>query len=1028
MSSGSARLTAHFVKHPVLALVVNLAILVVGIVAYTLLPVRQYPRMESSSLIVETVYVGASAADLQSFVTTPIERAAAEIDGVDYVDATSVAGMSTVTVHLRLDVGHHGPLAELTARLMELESQLPDEAEPPTVRVQRADRPYATFYPSLVSETLDPVALTALADQVIQPQLATIPGVQRVGVEGGKTRAMRVWLDADRMAELRVAPSEVWRSLARNNFVGAVGRVESEATTIDLVLDSTVQDVEAFRRMIVRETDGAVVRLGDVARVELGAEAPSFLAIADGRPAVFLSVWPTAGANEIEVAHELRRRIEAIDGTLPGDTTLALAYDGAAYMEEALHEITGTLFETVLIVGLVVFLFLGSLRGALVPLIAIPVSLIGAVALMAAMGFSLNLLTVLAIVLAVGLVVDDAIVVVENVERHVQEGRGRIEAARLAAEELAGPVVAMTVTLAAVYAPIAVQGGLTGALFREFSLALAAAVLASGVVALTLAPLLSARLAAEGHAQGWLARQSGRAVGALQALYAKGLGWTLARWPWVLASAALAIAALPALLLGSTTELAPTEDEGSVGLFYQAAPNARVEDTYTRALNALEKVHADGVVTGSWTVVFGSGGFGGLDLGPYDERKEPTASFQARVGGLLAAEPGLRVLAMLPAPLPGAGNFDVELVLTSPEAPERMVQWAGQLVGFGWQSGLFAYVDTDTQLDRPVTHWGWDRDALADLGADVAGLGAELGAAVSGAHVNRFVGGARAYKVIAQYEPEDRLAATQLADLTLSGADGTPVHLASVSSQRQTVEPRSLQHFQQLNAVRVRGAVGPGVSKDTALSALEAEARRILPAGYALDYAGESRQLRQEGTSLFAALGLALVLVYLVLAAQFQSFRDPLVVLVGSVPLALAAALVFTYLGFTTINVYSQVGLVTLVGLVAKNGILIVEFANERQKHGLDRLAAVHDAALQRFRPILMTTAATVFGHLPLVLVTGAGAAARNSIGTVLVTGMLIGTVFTLFVVPSFYVLLGDDHRRDGAEADDDAPDAEEVA
>jgi multidrug efflux pump len=628
---------------------------------------------------------------------------------------------------------------------------------------------------------------------------------------------------------------------------------------------------------------------------------------------------------------------------------------------------------------------------------------------MAAMGFSLNLLTVLAIVLAVGLVVDDAIVVVENVERHVQSGMGRLDAARHAAGELAGPVVSMTVTLAAVYAPIAVQGGLTGALFREFSLALAAAVLVSGVVALTLAPLLSARLAAAEEKRGWLSRASGAAVGLLLRVYGVGLGWTLRRWPWVLLSAALLIAALPVLLLGSTHELAPTEDEGSVGLYYEAAPNGCIEDTYARAQRALAAVHAEGTVTGSWSVVFGSGGFGGLDLGPQATRKEPTAAFQARVGGLLAVEPGLRVLAMLPAPLPGAGNFDVELVLRSADATERMVEYAGKLVGFGWQSGLFAYVDTDAHIDRPVTHWAWDRDALADLGTDVAGLGRELGAAVSGAHVSRFAGTGRAYKVIAQFEPSDRVAAGQLADRTVLGA--VPVHLASVSTQRQAVEPRSLQHFQQQNAVRVLGAVAPGVSKAEALSALEAEARKVLPTGYSLDYAGESRQLRHEGTSLFAALGLALVLVYLVLAAQFQSFRDPLVVLVGSVPLALAASLLFTWLGFTTINVYSQVGLVTLVGLVAKNGILIVEFANERQKTGLDRLAAVHEAALQRFRPILMTTAATVFGHLPLVLVTGAGAAARNSIGTVLVTGMLIGTVFTLFVVPSFYVLLGSDHR-----------------
>ncbi len=1016
MSSASARLTTHFVHNPVLALVVNLAILVVGFVAYTQLPVRQYPRMESSSLIVETMYIGAGASDLQRFVTTPIERAAAEIDGIDYVDATSVAGMSTVTVHLALDVDPHAALSELTARLLELDSQLPEEAEPPTVRVQRADRPYATFYPSLVSRTLDPVALTALADQVIQPQLATIPGVQRVGVEGGRTRAMRVWLDADRMAELGVDPSEVWRALATHNTVGAVGRVESESTTVDVVLDASVQTADGFRQMVVRDHDGAVVRLQDVARVELGAEAPNVLALADGAPAVFLSVWPTAAANEIEVAHELRKRIAALDGTLPGDTTLALAYDGAAYMEEALAEIYGTLFETVLIVGFVVFLFLGSVRSALVPLVAIPVSLIGAVALMALMGFSLNLLTVLAIVLAVGLVVDDAIVVVENVERHVAEGRGRVEAAQLAAEELAGPVVAMTITLAAVYAPIAVQGGLTGALFREFSLALAAAVLASGVVALTLAPLLSARLAANQEQTGGLTLWSRRAVGSLQAIYAVGLGWSLAHWRAVLVASALAVGALPVLLAGSTSELAPTEDEGSVSLFYEAAPSARIEDTYARAQRALAAVHADGVASRSWTVVLPSMGFGGLDLGPYDERSEPTAAFQARVGGVLASEPGLRVLAMLPAPLPGAGNFDVELVLTSTEPPERMVEYAGRLVGFGWQSGLFAYVDTDTHLDRPVVHWAWDRDALATLGTDVAAVGAELGAGVAGAHVNRFIGGARAYKVIAQYEPEDRATATQLAERTLAGGSGAPVQLASVSTQHQTVEPRSLQHFQQLNAVRVRGAVAPGVSKATALSALEAEAGRILPAGYALDYAGESRQLRQEGTSLFAALGVALVLVYLVLAAQFQSFRDPLVVLLGSVPLALAGALVFTYLGFTTINVYSQVGLVTLVGLVAKNGILIVEFANEQQKHGLDRLAAVHEAALQRFRPILMTTMATVFGHLPLVLVSGAGAAARNSIGTVLVTGMLIGTLFTLFVVPSVYLLIGDDHRRPRGE------------
>jgi multidrug efflux pump len=1004
--------TDIFVKHPVLAVVINLVIMLAGWRALMTLPVQQYPKIESSSVIITTVYYGASAETVRGFLSTPIERVVSAISGVDYVESTSRAGVSTVTVHLKLNHSSTAALAEVTARLQQVRAELPPQAEPPVIEVQRADRPYASFYLSFTSTERTVPALTDWLLRTLQPQFSTLSGVQKVTIEGGRQIAMRIWIDPDRLASFNLSPGDVQGALLRNNYLAAVGRTKGNFAQINLLANTDLRSAQEFEELIVADRSGAIVRLKDVAKVEREAEEADMVAKYNQAQGVYLGIWPVPGTNEIDVAHRLRDEMDRIRPTLPSDIDMRLVWDGTMFMRNALAEITKTLSETILIVAVVVFLFMGSVRTALVPLVAMPVSLIGAAIFMFAFGFSLNLLTLLAIVLSVGLVVDDAIVVVENVERHVRLGQSRIEAALTGARELVGPIIAMTITLATVYTPIAFQGGLTGSLFLEFAITLAVAVVLSGVVAVTLSPVMSSRFVHPQGKEGRLTAFVNRRFEEVRHIYARLLDVALTmRWGIVAAALVIMVSIWP-LYLFSRQELAPVEDQSHISLFFEASPDSTLAATNREHLQIVRAITAFPETEFTWGLTTAWGGFGGLVAKDWHERTRSTEQMYGEVYGAVSQVPGLRVFPRLDPPLPTPGQYDVELVLESDLPAEQLLDTVGAVLGAGWQSGKFMYVDTDLKIDLPEARVILDRERLADLGFDLAGVGRELGTMLGGAYVNRFNYFDRSYKVIPQLGDNDRATVGPLLDLKIKTPGGQLVPVSTFTHIETSTAPRTLNRFQQRNSVRIFGGVKPGVTKEEGLQVLETAAAaggsRIV-----LDYAGESRQLRQEGAALTVTLGFAVVLIYLVLAAQFKSFRDPLIVLLGSVPLAISGALIFSFLDLTTINIYSQVGLITLVGLIAKNGILIVEFANQLQVRGLSKAMAVREASLTRLRPVLMTSAATVFGHLPLVLATGPGAAARNSIGMVLVTGMTVGTVFTLFVVPVFYSLIAAQHQPD---------------
>lgn len=999
-------ITDVFIRHPVLAIVVNLIIVLVGVRAAISLPIQQFPTLESTSIIVKTVYIGAGAETIRGFLTTPIEKAVSAIAGVDYIESSSIAGVSQITLHLKLNHDSTAALAEVNARLQQVRRELPAEAEPPVIELQRADRPYASFYLSFTSDVFDIAGLTDYLSRSAQPRLSTLEGVQRVGIEAGRTPAMRIWISPQRLSELNLTPGDVQSALQRNNFLAAIGRVKNDTVQVDLLTNTDLKTVEEFQDLIVAQTENAIVRLRDVATVELGAEEATQTAMFRGKEAVYLSVWPLPGSNEIEVAHRLRRAMEELRPSLPTHIDMQLAYDATLFMENALTEISHTLMETIGIVGIVVFLFMGSIRTAIVPLVAMPVSLIGAALFVQLMGFSLNLLTLLAIVLAVGLVVDDAIVVVENVQRHILEGHTRINAALMGARELVGPIIAMTITLATVYAPIGFQGGLTGMLFREFAFTLAAAVIVSGVVAVTLSPVMSAAMLSETGKEAWLTKLVNRSFGWLQRMYGHLVRFVLdLRWGIAIATLLVAVAAVP-LYMMSAKELAPVEDQGAIAVVLEAAPDATLKSSTKWASQLAEGFQQIEETDYMWALISPGGGFGGVMTKDWHDRSRSTQQIYPEVFGIAVQNPGLRSFPVLVPPLPGAGQYDVEILLKSDQPPEYLSELAAEITQRGRESQMFIFVDSDLKLDLPQARVIVDRERLSDLQLDQAAVGKELGILLGGAYVNRFNYFDRSYQVIPQLSEAERQSTSILMDLKIRSPSGQLIPVSTFASIEPNTAPRVLQRFQQQGAVKIFGVVPPGVTKEQGLTILENISKEVAGDAAVIDYAGESRQIRQEGSALAATLGVALILIYLVLAAQFQSFRDPLIVLFGSVPLAISGALVLTFLNLTTINIYSQVGLITLVGLVAKNGILIVEFANSLQEQGRSKLEAIVEASQTRLRPVLMTSFATVLGHMPLVFVTGPGAEARNSIGIILVAGMAVGTVFTLFVVPALYLMI----------------------
>jgi multidrug efflux pump len=1037
--------TDLFIQRPVLSIVINLLIVIAGIQAWNSLNIRQYPRSDNATINISTVYVGASAELVRGFITTPLEQAIASADGIDYIESKSLQGFSMINARLKLNYEPTKALAEITAKVNQVRNELPAEAQVPALSIQSADSEFASAYISFSSDILSQAEITDYLTRVIQPQLAAVAGVQRAEILGARTFAMRIWLKPDKMAALHVSPTQVRQSLAANNFLAAVGTTKGSLVQVNLTANTDLHSVEEFEKLVIRHEGDSIVRLRDIADVELGAEDYDTSVRYLGQTAVFMGIFPLPNANTIDVIQRVTTEIDSIEKDLPSGLEVSIGYDASEYIANAIKEVTKTLGDTLLIVIIVIYLFLGSLRSALVPTIAIPVSLIGSIFLMQIFGFTLNLLTLLAIVLSVGLVVDDAIVVVENIERHLREGRSKLEAAMLGARELIGPVIAMTITLAAVYMPIALQGGLTGALFREFALTLAGTVTISGIVALTLSPMMSSHMLRSAADEekgftGWINHHFDR----LRIGYGKLIGNTLKARPFVYAIwLVVSLSAIP-LYNMSPKELAPGEDQSVIFGIINAPANATanqkaffgkaVEDVFlsTEEVDLTFQI----LLSPSVGALYDTDGFSGMVVKPWKEPRERTVfEILPEIQGKLSQIPGFQIFATTPPALPGGSNFPIEFIIASTADAEQLLDFAQQIQGKAMASGMFLFPpQIDLKYDQPQARVVLDRDKIAVLGLNLNQVGSDMGAALGGDYVNRFNIAGRSYKVIPQIERSQRLNPEQLTNIYINGPEGELIPLSSVAHIENSTVPRSLNRFQQLNSVKLSGMTNRTL--DEALTVLEAAAQEILPPGYTTDYTGESRQLRHEGNKFLPAFVLAIIMIFMALSVQFNSFRDPLIILFGSVPLAMFGALLFTFLKMpnpnmpfwtsgwtTTLNIYAQVGLVTLVGLIAKNGILIVEFANKLQEEGLSKVDAVREAAMTRLRPILMTTVATVAGHFPLILVTGAGAAARNSIGLVLVGGMAIGTLFTLFVLPSIYVLLAKEHSAKPA-TDEEAEEA----
>ena len=1016
------KITDLFIRRPVLALVVNLVIIIAGLQAIRYLTVQQYPRSENAAITINTTYIGASAELVSGFITTPMERAIAAADGIDYMESTSTLGLSTIKVRLKLNYDSTKALAEISSKVDQVRRDLPPEAEVPILSIESVDSQFASAYLSFSSDVLMQNEITDYLVRVVQPRLATVAGVQRADILGGRTFAMRIWLHPDRMAALSISPTMVRQALAANNFLSALGRSKGAYIQVNLTADTDLRSVQDFKRLVVYQQNGTIVRLSDIADVVLGAEDYDTEVHFLGQAAVFLGIWPLPNANSLDVIKGVRAEMASIERDLPSGLSAHIAYDATDYIATSIREVLHTLGDTLLIVMIVIFLFLGSFRSVLIPVVAIPVSLIGAVFLMQAFGFTVNILTLLAVVLSVGLVVDDAIVVVENVERHLSEGRSPLEAALIGARELVGPIIAMTITLAAVYLPIGLQGGLTGSLFREFAFTLAGAVAISGVVALTLSPVMCANLLKPETGERGFAGKVSHAFSRLKDGYGRMLSSTLSARPAVYAVWLVITALTFPMFSMSAKELAPTEDQGVIFGILDASANSTLDQNsyFAAAVNRVFRSVAETEFT--FQATYPNSGFSGMVVKPWAERKRKIFQILQEVQGKVREIPGIQLFPVTPPALPGGGSFPVEIVLASTAPIDQVLDFAKDLQMKAVKSGNFAFPpQIDVKIDQPQSEFIIDRDKVAAIGLNLGQIGGDLGGMVGGDFVNRFDIAGRSYKVIPQIQRIDRLNPDQLQDIYVTGPNNKLIKLSTIAALRNSVVPRSINHFQQLNAVKLSAV--PMRPLDEALRYLETEAAKVLPKGYVIDYTGESRQLRKEGNKFLPAFALAVVLIFLVLAAQFNSFRDPFVILAGSVPLAMFGALIFTFLkmpnpnipfwtnGWTTaLNIYSQVGLVTLVGLVSKNGILIVEFANKLQIQGMPKLEAVHQAAQTRLRPVLMTSAATIAGHFPLTLVTGAGAAARNSIGLVLVGGMFIGTIFTLFVVPSIYMLIARDH------------------
>jgi multidrug efflux pump len=1016
-------ITDIFIKRPVLATVVSLLILVLGLRSIGLLPVREYPETENAVVTIATAYPGADPASIAGFITTPLENAVAQAEGIDYLTSKSSASRSAISANLRLNYDSNKALTEITTKVNSVLNQLPKDANPPIISVEvgdSTDSMYIGFYSTILPAN----KITDYLIRVVQPKLQAEEGVQQAEILGERKFAMRVWLDPMKLAAYDITAVDVSQALAANNFLSAAGRTDGSMTTYDITAKTGLSSVEEFRNLIIKSANGAIVRLQDVGNVTLGSNFYDMNVRFDGQSAVYMGIKVAPTANILTVIKHVREAFPGIEAQLPQGLDAKIVYDATKYVNNAIHEVEHSLIEAMLIVTAVIFLFLGSFRSVIIPVITIPLSLVGAFFVMLILGYSVNLLTLLALVLAIGLVVDDAIIVVENIHRHLEAGMSRTDAALKGAKELANPIIAITIVLIAVYVPIGFMGGLTGALFTEFAFTLAGAVTISAIAALTLSPMMCSKLLKPMHNGEKAANENklvlliDRQFERLSNFYNRILTRALNHLGVIALFAAIVLSSIYFLYAYASTELAPQEDQGLMLSFVTAAPNATLDQTglYSR------QVYEAFASFPETDHVFQLDGVNGLNtsiagnvLKPWDERKRKASQIQPLLQDKLNKIAGAQVAIFQPPPLPGSGGgMPLQFVLGTTESYERLNEVSSAFLDKARATGLFAYIDNDLKFDKAQTSIEFDRDKAAQMGLNMQNIGGVLASTLSGSYVNYFNLAGRSYEVIPQVTRNERQNQEQLLDYYLKASDGSSVPLSTVARIKTIVIPEVLNHFQQLNSATIAGILMPGVTQGQALAALDKIAKETLPQNYSVDFASQSRQYMQESQALMVTFFFALLIIFLALAALFESFRDPLIVLI-SVPMSICGAMIFINLGVggATLNIYTEVGLVTLIGLISKHGILIVQFANDLQKEGKSKREAVQMAATIRLRPILMTTASMVLGVMPLLLATGAGAESRFSIGLVISSGIAIGTLFTLFVVPGIYTLLAQAHHKE---------------
>ncbi len=1004
------KFTDLFIKRPVLAMVISLLIFLFGINAIYKMQIRQYPRMDNTVITIMTGYPGADADLIAGFITSPIENAVASAEGIDYMTSSSTQGLSTITLNIKLNFDPQVAFTDVMSKVQQTINQLPKEAQQPVI-LKTSDSSTALMYISLDSTEMTPQQITDYATRVVQPQLQTVDGVAKAEILGGATYAMRIFLNPVKMAALGVSPSDVSVVLAKNNFLTAAGNTKGEYVAISITAKTDLNDVTQFSNLIVKNSKGSIVRLRDIGKVRLGSQNYDTSVTFNGKKAVFISITPTPTANPLTVISDVRKMLPSVIKEFPPSLTGTIVYDATEFIRASLDEVTHTIIEAALIVIVVIYLFLGSVRSVLIPIVTIPLSLVGVCSLMLMLGYSINLLTLLSFVLAIGLVVDDAIVVVENVHRHIEEGKTPFDAAIIGAREIATPVIAMTITLAAVYAPIGFMGGLTGALFKEFAFTLASAVIISGIIALTLSPMMCSKVLALDISSGKFVHYLDNFFNKLKSLYQKALHGLLDTRGIMLVFISVVILMLPYLYTHTSAETAPDEDQGFFFVMAMVPKFATLNyiEAFTKPFDEIYKSFPE---TENYFTVNSSNPVSGMVLKPWNQRSKSQFALKQPLQDKLSQIAGLNAFAIIPPPLPGGGGgTPVQFVIKTTNDFQSLLDVSNRLTDKAKKSGLFIYVDNSLKFNQPQIILDINRSKASEMGLDMQAIGSSLTSALSGSYVNYFNLEGRSYQVIPQLSRPFRMAPEELGQIYVKTLNGTMVPLSTVVTTVEQTAPNAATHFQQLNSATIQAVMMPGKTLGEGLKFLQDAANETLPKGFSYDYGGQSRQFMQEGNALIFAFIFAIIIIFLVLSAQYESFRDPLIILI-SVPMSICGALIPLNLGLASINIYTQVGLITLIGLISKHGILIVDFANHLQREkNLDKRAAVEEASGIRLRPILMTTAAMVFGVLPLLIASGAGAVSRFDIGLVIATGLLVGTCFTLFVVPTLYTYIAQDHR-----------------